>query len=36
MKNDPCQEKMQNRFNDASCVIFVTTKNAKTLVMCDF
>jgi len=36
MQNDPCQEKMKNRLNVACYVIFVTTKSAETLVICDF
>lgn len=36
IQNDPCQEKTQNRFYSAVCVIFVTTKIAETLVLSDF
>jgi hypothetical protein len=36
MRNDPYQEKSKIDLNSIRCVIFVTTKNAETLIVCDF
>lgn len=36
MQNDLCQEKIQNHVSAANCVMFVTSKSAEILVICDF
>lgn len=36
MQNDPCQEIIQICLHVAPCVMFVTSKSAETLAICDF